>query len=312
MSDGSVSPTLDDVLELANRLSNWGRWGDEDQIGTLNLITPEHRIAAVSDVRSGEVFSLAVPFDSEGPQVGGAGRFNPMHVMLRGGAVGEIRFTDDMIIMPLQCSTQWDGLAHVFHRDRMYNGHGPEDVSSAVGARKNGIEHAADRIIGRGVLLDIPFARGVLSLDPGEAISAADLDDAATRQRVEVREGDIVLVRTGQLAQVRARRAWGDYELGDAPGLGLDTLEWIASHGIAAVATDTYAAEVRPAQTPDVAYPVHLVAIAYMGLTLGEIFDLEALAASCADDGRYSFLFSAAPLPITGAVGSPINPLALK
>jgi kynurenine formamidase len=230
-----------------------------------------------------------------------------------GGADTEMRATDDIVIMPLQCSTHWDALAHVFHRDRMYNGFAPRDVSSRSGARKNGIERVADRIVGRGVLLDVARTFDVAWLEPGLAITAADLDATAERQGVEVREGDIVLIRTGQLAEVRSRGDWQDYASGgDAPGLGLDTLDWIAAHGVAALAADTYAAEVRPVQSPDVNYPFHLVAIAYMGLTLGEMFDLEALAERCAADGRYSFLFTAPALPITGATGSPINPLAIK
>ncbi len=327
MSEASEKATLDDVLELARRLSNWGRWGDDDQVGTLNLITPACRVAAKEEVHTGEVFSLALPFDSQGPQVGAVGRFNPIHLMLRdggdiatgaikhfyGGKDTELRATDDVILMPLQCSTHWDALAHIFHRELMYNGFGVEQVSSRVGASKNGIDRVADRVIGRGVLLDVARGHGIPWLEPGVAITASDLDATAERQGVEVREGDIVLVRTGQLAEIRARGAWNDYASGGpAPGLGLDTLEWIADHGVAAVASDTYAVEVRPEPTPDVNYPFHLVAIAYMGLTLGEMFDLEELAESCAADGRYSFLFAAPPLPITGGVASPINPLALK
>jgi kynurenine formamidase len=129
---------------------------------------------------------------------------------------------------------------------------------------------------------------------------------------VEIRRGDIVLVRTGQMAQCHADGSWGSYAGGSAPGLALDAVPWIAEHEIAAVASDTWGLEVLPNETPDVFQPLHIILIVHMGLLVGEIFDLEGLAADCADDGRYEFLFTAPPLPITGGVGSPVNPLAIK
>ena len=321
----SKTVSVEEVLTLAERFSNWGRWGPDDELGTLNFITPAHIQQAAREIRAGRAFSLAIPFDASGPQRGGFGRFNPIHLMMRdggdalsgafrdfyGGKDKHIRGTDDLIIMPLQCGTQWDSLAHIIHRDRLYNGYSAAEVSSA-GAKRNGIENARDKVVGRGVLLDIPRTKGRPWLEPGEGIVPEDLDDATTREGVRVGEGDIVLVRTGQLAMVRARGDWGDYAGGPAPGLALESLEWIWSHRIAALATDTWGVEVLPNATPDIFQPFHIVSIVYMGLLLGEIFDLEALSASCADDGQYAFFFSALPLPITGAVGSPINPLAVK
>jgi kynurenine formamidase len=195
--------------------------------------------------------------------------------------------------------------------NKMYNGYDPTLVSSK-GALKNDITQAADRVVGRGVLLDLPRAKGRAWLEPGEAITPADLDACAASQGVEVGTGDIILVRTGQIAQRRAEGGWGDYAGGPAPGLGLECAGWIHEHEIAALATDTWGAEVLPNQTPDVFQPLHIVLIVHMGLLLGEIFDLEDLAVDCADDGRYEFLFSGVPLPITGAVASPVNPVAIK
>lgn len=320
---GAVS--VDELLGLTKRYSNWGRWGPQDELGTLNFITPERVLAARSEIRAGEVCSLAIPFGASGPQRGGMGRFNPIHLMLRdggdalsgafrdfyGGADRHIRGTDDLIIMPLQCATQWDSLAHIIHDDHLYNGYSAAEVSSS-GAKRNSIDKAAGRVAGRGVLLDLPRVKGRAWLEPGEGLTSADLDEAAAAEGAEVREGDIVLVRTGQLASVRARGDWGDYAGGPAPGLALDALEWVHERRIAALATDTWGAEVRPNQTPDVFQPFHIVAIVYMGLLIGEIFDLENLAERCAADGHYGFLFSALPLPITGAVGSPVNPMALR
>lgn len=317
--------SVEEMLELTHRYSNWGRWGPDDQLGTLNFITPDKVAAAAKEVRSGRVFSLAIPFGSDGPQRGGLARFNPIHIMLRDGGdaltgafkefyAGQdrhIRGADDMIIMPLQCATQWDSLAHIIHGDKIYNGYSAAEISSS-GAKRNGIDKARAKIAGRGVLLDLPRSMGVPWLDPGRGVTSGELDEVAARQGVEIREGDIVLIRTGQMAQVADRGSWGEYDGGPAPGLALDALEWIASHRIAVLATDTWGVEVRPNETPDVFQPFHIVAIVYMGLMMGEIFDLEELAQSCADDGQYSFLFSGLPLPITGAVGSPVNPMALK
>ena len=319
-------PGIDTVRELAARCSNWGRWGPDDQLGTINHITERDVVAASALVRTGRTFSLAIPVDENGPQSGGFGRFNPIHLMIRDGnaaATGTvvrdfyggrdrwIRGTDDLLILPLQSGTQWDALAHIVFDNRIYNGYDATDVGSK-GAIRNDIAKIRDRVVGRGVLLDIPRSRGVPWLEPGERIQAADLEACARSQGVEVGRGDIVLIRTGQMAQVRDAGTWGDYAGGPAPGLALDTAPWIFERELAAIASDTWGAEVLPNETPDVFQPLHIILIVHMGLLVGEIFDLEALAADCAADGRYEFLFSAPPLPITGGVGSPVNPLAIK
>lgn len=320
------APDIDTVRSLIARYSNWGRWGAADELGTLNHIQPSDVVAASALVQSGRVFSLSIPVDENGPQSGGFGRFNPIHLMIRDGnaaATGTtvrdfyggrdrwIRGTDDLLILPLQSGTQWDALGHIVFDGHIYNGYDATDVGSK-GAIRNDIAKTRDRIVGRGVLLDIPRARGVAWLDPGEEIHAADLDAAAAAQGVDVGRGDIVLIRTGQMAQCRADGSWGSYAGGAAPGLALDTVGWIHDHDLAAVASDTWGLEVLPNETPDVFQPLHIILIVHLGLLVGEIFDLEALADDCASDGRYEFLFTAPPLPITGGVGSPVNPLAIK
>ena len=318
------SPNIDTVRELSNRYSNWGRWGDDDELGTLNHIEPEHRTRAARLVRSGKSISLGLPFDQDGPQTGGFGRFNPIHNMIRDGAdimAGTtirdfyggndryLRGCDDMIIMPLQCGTQWDALAHIFFEEKMYNGYSADQVSSK-GALKNDIAKMAADITGRGVLLDVARYKGVDALEPGYAITTDDLEATADAHGVDVGKGDFVMIRTGQMG---ARRGdWGDYAGGDAPGLGLDAVPFVGDREVAAIATDTWGMEVLPNETVDVFQPLHIILIVHMGLLVGEIFELEALAADCAADGQYEFLFCAPPLPITRAVGSPANPIALK
>ncbi len=316
--------TMADIRAAAVRLSNWGRWGAEDEIGTLNHIRPEDVVAAARLVQKGKVMSLALPFDSKGPQGGKSnypalGRFNPIHVMTRTGTDAysgvldhrKIRASDDILILPLQSGTQWDGLGHIFYGDHMWNGYDCRTVTSA-GAQKCGIEQTRERMAGRGVLLDVARMLGLEHLPDGFAITNDMLDAAERHFNVTVRRGDFLLVRTGQMEAKMAAQNWDGYSGGDAPGLAFETLDWLQQKQVAAIATDTWGVEVRPNQTDEATQPWHWIAIPMMGLTLGEIFFLAELARDCAEDRRYEFMFVAPALPITGAVGSPINPLAIK
>lgn len=322
----SMRISLEEFRDLTVSLSNWGKWGDKDQLGTLNYLEPGTVRSAAKEIREGRVFSLAIPLDAKGPQRGAAGRFNPMLLMTRdggdaitgayptdwlGGTDKETRTTDEVIIMPTQCGTHWDSLAHVIHKETMYNGRSAAEVSS-TGAKANGILASREKIVGRGVLLDIPRLKKRDWLAPGEGITSSLLEKAVEKQEVKIRQGDAVLVRTGHLAAARKRESWDDYAGGDAPGLSIDALHWVAKNRVAAIASDTWGLEVQPFEVKEVHIPFHILAIVYMGLTLGEIFDLEALAKDCAADGRYSFFLSAQPLPFTKGVASPINPLAIK
>ena len=219
-----------------------------------------------------------------------------------------------MIAMPLQCSTQWDGLGHIFDHGIAYNGRRASQVVTSEGDLLTGIETVADRIAGRGVLLDVGRAFGADGeLPDGFAITAEHLlaTIAAQGDSSRVGRGDLLLVRTGRLARAR-REGWGDYAGGDSPGLSFTTADWLHGTEIAGIATDTWGFEVRPNEF-DVAFqPLHQVAIPNIGLFIGEMWDLDALAADCAQDGRYDFWLTAAPLPVTGAVGAPVNPIAVK
>jgi len=316
--------TRKDVQAAAKRLKNWGRWGKDDELGTLNFVSAADIVAAAKLVRKGKVFSLALDFDAKGPQGGKSkypalGRFNPVHVMLRTGTDAysgvldhrKIRGADDLVIMPLQCGTQWDGLGHIFYEDFMWNGYDCRTVTTS-GAQKAGIEKTKDRMIGRGVLLDIPALLGKKWLPDGLAITNEMLDAAEAHQKVKVKRGDYLIVRTGHVEAKLAAKTWDGYSGGDAPGLAFESLDWLHKRQVAAVVTDTWGVEVRPNETEDTNQPWHWIAIPIMGLSVGEIFYLADLAKDCKRDGRYEFLFVAPTLPITGAVGSPVNPLAIK
>jgi kynurenine formamidase len=310
------------LRKLAQQVRNWGRWGAEDEIGTLNYITREAIAGACRLVTSGRVFALGIPLQRQGPQSGTRQRFNPIHTMFRDGGdqprspseVTEMQGyggSDDWIVMPLQCVTQWDSLAHVFYEGKMYNGRDATLVTSS-GAAKNSIDKTKDKIVGRGVLLDVPRHKGVRALAPGYAITIDDLEATAAAQKVQVERGDILLIRTGHMSRYLDKGDWRHFDLDESPGVSVHAAPWMHARQIAAVASDNYAVEVRPSELPPFRSPFHICAIPNMGLTLGEIFFLEELAADCAADGRYAFLLVAPPLPVTGAVGTPINPYALK
>ena len=299
------------LRDLAKRVSNWGRWGADDELGTLNFITPDVVRRGAACVRRGEVFSLGLPFGADGPQIGTGGRVNPLHLMsVIGGQYGpDFRFADDVVTMPLQCATQWDSLAHVWYDDRLYNDV-PASAVTYAGASRNSIDRLKG-IVSRGVLLDVARARNVERLEGGQVIIPADLEAAERRAGVRVERGDVLLLRTGWMRVFTKENDRLTY-MKSEPGLGIDCVEWLHAREVAAVAADTQAVEVLPGEDPRLVLPVHLLCIRDMGLTLGEMFDLEALADDCARDGVYEFLFSAPPLRIRGAVGSPLNPLAVK
>jgi len=302
---------MESFREVGARLRNWGRWGDDDELGTINLITPDLVVAAAALVRTGRIFDLGIPFASDGPQPGGA-RINPVHLMRDTGAgqvyPGGFHFADDYIFMPLQSASQWDALSHVFYDEQLYNGYPTSEVGPR-GAGKLAIDKMGRGIAGRGVLLDIARLKGVDWLEKGYAITPADLDAAVERQGVQVGRGDILLIRTGWRQVFTTTRDASKFMDGE-PGLGLATTQWLYDRDVAAVCSDNWAIEVLPSE--DEKFAVHCVLIRDMGMPLGEILDFEELAADCAADGVYEFFFSAPPIKFAGAVGSPINPLVFK
>ena len=311
------------IAEAAQRYSNWGRWGEDDVRGTMNFLDEPKRREAAGLVTRGVSFSLAQSFDNDGPQTGWRRRTNPVHIMLETGLDAErgvqdvphgLGAADDTIFMPLQASTQWDGLGHIFDHGIAWNGRRAGDVVTSTGDGVTGIETVADVIAGRGVLLDVGRAFGPGGeLPDGFAITTEHLEATIARQGASSRvgRGDIVVVRTGRLSRAR-REGWGQYAGGDAPGLSFTTAGWLHESEIAAIATDTWGFEVRPNEFDNAFQPLHQVAIPHLGLFLGEMWDLDALADDCAHDGVWDFLLVAAPLPVTGAVGAPVNPIAVK
>ncbi|MDG2004641.1 MAG: cyclase family protein [Novosphingobium sp.] len=305
-----------DFKDLGRELSNWGRWGDEDRIGTLNHLTPERVLAAAQSMQTGQVFSLSLPLGASGPQMGMGGRINPVHTMsmtpsdFAGRADGMV-FSDDFIFMPLQTATQWDGLAHVGYDDFFYNRVPATTVGPRAGSSDLSIEHVAQHgVASRGVLLDVARFKGVDRLEAGEGISRKDLEGTAAHQGTDIRPGDIVLFRTGWMRCFTVDGETARYWNGE-PGLILDCAGWLHENDIAAVASDNWGIEVMQPDATGHETAVHAVLIRDMGMSLGELFVLDELAQACENRGDWSFFFTAPPLRVTGGVGSPITPLAI-
>jgi len=309
-------PLTPELQALARRVSNWGRWGPDDQRGTLNLITDTAVRRGVAAARDGRVFSLAIPFDQGGPQWDSEhmpDRVNPelhtyaVNVTFTGNRA-DFTTSDDSFRMGSQAATHVDALAHVGYEDTLWNGT-PGSVVSPSGAEQLGAEHVG-AIATRGVLLDVARLHGVDHFDDNHVITGDDLERCASAAGVDVQPGDAVLVRTGQMHYLREgdKRRYSS----PSPGLSTQSIPWIRDHDVAIVATDNLTFEVYPCEDPNVFMPVHMIHLRDMGLLQGQNWHLDGLAADCAADGRYECLLVATPLPLTGAAGAPVAPTAIK
>ncbi len=292
-----------DVLDFHRSLSNWGRWGDEDQLGALNLITPEVTAAAATTVRAGRTVSCARPLDT----VAAADNPAPVAHHMTGTAT-EGMGADYFALAPHGFATSHlDALCHIFHEGKLFNGY-PAETVTAHGATKLGIHRLRHGIVTRGVLLDIPALHGVESLEPGTPIFPEDLETAEERAGLEVRPGDALLVRTGRWSWRRAHGPWDAGRL--AAGLDASCLPWLRRRDVAALGGDGVS-DVLPSRVDGVAMPIHTVVIVAMGVHLLDNLDLDDLAAACAEESRWEFLLTVAPLVLRRGTASPVNPVAL-
>ncbi|MCX5333327.1 MULTISPECIES: cyclase family protein [unclassified Streptomyces] len=299
--------------DIAKRVNNWGRWGSDDEIGTLNLITDEVVRQAATEVRSGHRVPLSLPLKEDGVQTGLIpGRVNPLHAMVQINqeifGPGTVACSDDAVTMGLQAATHWDALTHVSHSGVLYNGRPADTITAHGGARFSGIDKAR-HIVSRGVLLDVARAHGTDRLDGSYAVTPEDLEAAEELAGTRVRAGDIVLVRTGQIQAYLAgdKHAYGY----PSPGLSIRTPEWFHARDVAAVANDTLTFEIFPPEIEDLWLPVHALDLVEMGMLQGQNWNLEKLSTACGEAGRYTFLLSAMPEPFVGATGTPVAPVAI-
>jgi kynurenine formamidase len=302
------------VRAEGERLRRWGRWGKHDGKGALNFITEARVLAAVNTVKRGKVISLAMPFGPGGPQPD-AGRFNPKLTMVALGdqdLPGGFKYADDTLFMSLQGATQWDALSHAFYDGVMWNGEAVADHLDEHGASANSVTSFRDGVVGRGVLVDVARHLSVDCLADNQGIEPELLDEVVATQGTVIGAGDIVIVRTGRVGRAIREGAWPFESFTMAsPGLSVRCASWLVDHDLAAVAADNVAVETTVSAAEGAMMPLHMICQRDAGIIFGEMFDLEELGATCAGEGRWEFLLVAAPLPITGAVGAPVNPLAI-
>ena len=298
--------TPDEVKANFAKISNWGRWGKDDQRGALNFITPEKRAAAARLAKSGEIVSLALPLATQSapdnPQ--------PVHHMMLHVGPHAVAALDYFGIAPHGMAfTHLDALCHVFWDGKMYNGFSNREVGR-FGAKKCAIDVTRDGIVSRGVLLDIPKVRKAEWLNPGEAIYPEDLDAAEKLGALRVEEGDVLLIRTGRHARRIAKGGWDPRREG-LPGLDASCLPWLHERRVAVLGCDAVSDLIPNGYPGELSMPIHVGTLVMMGIHLIDNADLEALSASCAKHNRYEFLFAMAPLILERGTASPVNPLAV-
>ena len=294
---------------LFEKLKNWGRWGPDDELGTLNFLGAKEVAEAARLVKTGKRVSLARIIDT----VAGPDNGRPaLHYMTRLGDKGEDEATYYMDFIGVdfhgKSASHIDALPHVAYKGILYNGKRAADVVGSQGSSFAPISRLAEGVVARGVLLDAARARRVDWVEPPCALGAEDLEGIARTLGVEVRRGDAVLLRTGHMRRRRTLGPW-DPDLADA-GLATSGLEWLAQHEISILGGDGDS-DARPSPVEGVGGPIHVLSVAAMGMCLLDNLDLESLSEACANAGAFEFLLVVAPLVVPGGTGSPVNPLAL-
>jgi len=302
--------TAEQVKAMFEKHSNWGRWGKDDQRGALNFITDEKRARAAKLALSGETVSMSLPLATlPAPD-------NPTpvtHLMVQAGSDAlntPLPYSGDYFAIAPHglANTHLDALCHVFWQGKMYNGFDASEVGSH-GARKCAIDVARNGIVSRGVLLDIPKIKKAEWIEPGDRIMPSDLDAAQKDHRVQVEEGDVLLVRTGRAKRRKVKGGWDPWREG-LPGLDASCLPWLHERRIAVLGSDG-ASDAMPSGYEGVLLPIHVGTLVAMGVHLIDNADFDAASEACARAGRYEFVFVMAPLVLERGTASPVNPLAV-
>lgn len=307
--------TLDQFNEMFESVKNWGKWGTDDDRGTMNYLTPEKIAAAAELVKSGRTVSMAIPINKS------AGPDNPepaVHAITRNHdlPVSASGLTFGMCYLAMashgDCHTHVDALNHVGYRSQLYNGK-PVETLTSKGSDWGDITAYSNGIVGRGVLLDAARNRGVDWLEPGEAVNRAELEEIEKDQGVKLEEGDIFVFRTGHDARRRALGAWDNNyppEGEGKAGLHVDTVPFMHERKVAAFLPDGDG-ETVPSNVEEMPYPLHPLQIVAMGMCVSDSLNLEELAKACEEEGRWEFMVVGLPLRLPGATGTPWNPVAI-
>jgi kynurenine formamidase len=298
--------TKSDIDQWMKELSNWGRWGAGDQLGTVNLITAAKRIEAAALVKAGLAISLAHN-DSTEPAVDNAPPFG--HKMLTTGADASALFAKDQYVEAYHTLsiTHLDALTHMFYGNTLYNGFPRQSVTEA-GAQKLSVIQMKDGIFTRAILFDIPRLKGRPYLEPETRIYPEDLDRWAKEAAVTIEPGDVVLIRTGRWARREKLGAWNIDD--SSAGLDATCARWLRDHDVAVLGSDVES-DALPSGIEGVRMPIHLLTLASMGMPILDNLDLERVSQLAAEQHRWVFLFSFAPEPVPGGTGSPVNPTAI-
>ncbi len=305
------SPTEEEVIGYMTSLSNWGRWGPDDELGTLNLITDAKRAQAGSLVKAGVSVTcsrLIVP--EIAPDVTS---IPPLHYMINTGESAPSTGpggSSDFIGLSFHglTITHLDSLCHQFWDGKMYNGKSASLITAQQKATVGNVDAVQNGVVTRGVLLDITQVRGKEWLDPGEAVFTEDLEAAEAAQGVQVGEGDALLVRLGWYK--RRQEVGPSTPEEGRPGLHAETLPWLRERGVSIITADA-SWDVAPSGYDRIGLPIHRVGIVGMGLWLIDAANLEELVKVCREMNRWEFMFVVAPLRFHNATGSPVNPLAI-
>jgi len=308
--------TLREFNEIFESVKNWGRWGLEDELGTLNYITPDTVRAAAALVRSGRQATMSIPMNTV------AGPDNPspvVHHVVQGHDIdigsSTLTFATDYLGLAFHgdCHTHMDALCHIAYRGQVYNGRPARQVMTSRGATALDVTAYSSGLVGRGILLDVPRFRGVDWLEPGEAVTRAELEEIERTQDVRLGEGDMLLFRTGHHRRRLTLGAWSnDYPpAGEGKaGLHVDTIPWMHERRIAAFLPDGDG-ETVPSNVEGMLYPIHPLQVTAMGMFAADSLQLEDVAAACAEEGRFECMVVGLPLRLPGGTGSPWNPIAI-
>jgi kynurenine formamidase len=285
---------------MFQQIKNWGRWGPDDQLGSVNLITGAKRKQAIALARTGETVSLAHTLLTEKAD----DNSSPFeHTMLRGNNMDRYAIQYHGF-----AHSHIDALCHILYKDQTYNGYARAEVNTDKGCTKLGIQNLKAGIVTRGVLVDIPRLRNLPFLEPGTAIYAEDLEAWEKKAGVKIGPGDALLLRTGRWAR---REKLGPWNVGQsAAGLHASVAPWIKARGVALLGSDA-AEDVTPSMVEGVALPIHTLMITGLGINLLDNQDLEALAETAARLNRWEFMLTINPMPVAGGTGFPINAIAM-
>ena len=308
--------TMREFDQIFQSVKNWGRWGEDDQLGTMNYITPETVRAAAGLVRSGRRATMSIPMSTT------AGPDNPspvIHHVVQGHDIGAgssgVTFATDFVGLAFHGDrhTHMDALCHIAYQGRVYNGRPAQEVMTSRGATALDVTTYRDGLVGRGVLLDVPRHRGVKWLEPGEAVTRAELEAVEQAEGVRLGEGDVLVFRTGHH---RRRLELGPWSNKYPPagqgkaGLHVDTIGWMHERRIAAFLPDGDG-ETVPSNVEGVPYPIHPLQITAMGMLAADSLQLEDVARACEEEGQFAFMVVGLPLWLPGGTGSPWNPVAI-